>query len=187
MPAHHGPGNDEAMNATGYIISIVLILLVVRQVRERRLDARSLLLPAVLVGLAASYFLRSIPVAGNDLALELGGVALGVLLGGLGGAFTHVRRGPDGVALARAGWVSAGLWVAAMGGRLAFAVAADHGFGPQIASLSRSWQITSASAWVAALVLMALADVGTRLVILYARGRRISQAPAPQPRVYAGA
>jgi hypothetical protein len=35
-----------------------------------------------------------------------------------------------------------------------------------------SHQITGSAAWVAALVMMALADVLTRLVVIYLRGRR---------------
>ena len=55
------------MNTTGYIINSVLVLLVVRQIRERppRLDRRSLVLPLVLVAVAAANFLHTIPTAGE--------------------------------------------------------------------------------------------------------------------------
>ena len=46
--------------------------------------------------------------------------------------------------------------------------------GPAIASLSTANHITGSAAWVAALVMMALADVLTRLVIIYLRGRRLA-------------
>ncbi len=41
--------------------------------------------------------------------------------------------------------------------------------------------ITGSNAWVAALVMMALADVLTRLAVVYLRGRRLAAAPAAAP------
>jgi len=41
--------------------------------------------------------------------------------------------------------------------------------------------ITSAQAWAAALVMMALADVLTRLTVLFVRSRRLAAAPAAAP------
>ena len=65
---------------------------------------------------------------------------------------------------------------------MAFAFAATHGAGPAIARFSIAHQITGSGAWVAALVMMALADVLTRLAVVYAArpppGRR---APAGRP------
>jgi hypothetical protein len=64
------------------------------------------------------------------------------------------------------------------GGRLAFAVAAGNGAGPTIARFSIAHHITGSAAWVTALVMMALADVLTRLVTIYLRGRRLTAGPA---------
>jgi len=101
-------------------------------------------------------------------------------MGAIGGFATYLRRGADGRPLARAGWLAAGMWVGAVGARLAFAIAADNGAGPAIARFSAAHHITSDKAWIAALVMMALADVLTRLVIIYLRGRRLAaSAPAP--------
>ena len=74
-----------------------------------------------------------------------------------------------------------------MGARLAFAVAAANGAGPAIARFSVVHHITGSSAWVAALVMMALADVLSRLAVIYLRGRRLASAPAaPAARIPAG-
>jgi hypothetical protein len=109
------------MNATGYIINAILVLLVLRQIRESRLDLISLVLPVALVAGAAAYYLRAVPAAGNDIALDLTLAATGAALG-IGCAMaTRMRRGGDGVALARAGGVAAVLWVAGIGSRMAFA------------------------------------------------------------------
>ena len=70
--------------------------------------------------------------------------------------------------------------------RLAFAVAASNGAGPAIARFSVAQHITGSAAWVAALVMMALADVLTRLVIIYLRGRRLASPPASAVRTPAG-
>ena len=48
---------------------------------------------------------------------------------------------------------------------MAFAIAASNGAGPAIARFSIAHQITGSAAWIAALIMMALADVLTRLVI----------------------
>jgi hypothetical protein len=175
------------MNTTGYIINSVLVLLVLRQIREHRLDRRSLVLPLVLVGVAAANFLHTIPTGGNDLVLELGLVGLGATMGLLCGLTTHVRL-DGGMPLARAGLLAASLWIAGCGARMAFAYGSDHGLGPDIAHFSMHHAITGASAWVAALVLMALADVVARTLVLHARGRRVahgSRTVEPRPIVVA--
>ena len=66
-------------------------------------------------------------------------------------------------------------------------MAATHGAGPVIARFSVAHQITGSAAWMAALVLMALADVLTRLVVIHLRGRRLAAAPAAAARIPAGA
>jgi hypothetical protein len=167
------------MTTTDYIINGVLVLLVLRQMRERRLDLRSLVLPAVLVFVAARNYLHALPSGGNDL--ELVGVlaSAGIALGSLCAWFTHVRVGDDGVALARAGWAAAFFWVAGIGSRMAFAFATAHGLRHAIASFSASHQITGADAWTAALVLMALCEVTARLLTLYARGELASRRALP--------
>src|SRR5213078_2794930 len=104
------------------------------------------------VGAAAVMFLHSVPAGGSDLVLEAAGVAAGAAMGAIGGLATRLR--------------------------LAFAIAAGSGAGPAIARFSVAHQITGSAAWVAALVMMALADVLTRLVVIYLRGRRLTVGPA---------
>ena len=162
------------MNINMYVVNAVLILLVVRQVREHPLDLRSLAVPVLAVGVAAVLFLHSVPLGGHDIALEVACVLAGALMGATGGLATRLRLGADGRPLGRAGWLAASMWVGGVGARLAFAVAASNGAGPAVASFSIANHITGSAAWVAALVMMALADVLTRLVIIYLRGRRLA-------------
>jgi hypothetical protein len=166
------------MSAIGYLINSILVLLVLRQVRETRLTVQALVLPAVLVAGAGVYYLRSVPTAGNDLLLDLALAAAGALLGGLCALTTRMRRGADGVPVVRAGLVAAILWVAGIGARMGFAYASSHGGGPAITRFSVAHQITSGQAWVAALVMMALAEVLTRLAVLRMRGHRLPAVPA---------
>ena len=123
---------------------------------------------------------RFAPAIRIPIALELACVLTGALMGAIGGFATYLRRGADGRPLGRAGWLAAGMWVGGVGARLAFAVAANNGAGPAIARFSVANHITGEAAWIAALIMMALADVLTRLVIIYLRGRRLTaSAPAP--------
>ena len=164
-----------------YLINAILVLMVIRQIREHSLDLRALAVPVLAVGATAVMFLHSVPAGGNDLVLELAGVAAGAAMGAIGGLATRLRRGADGRPLGRAGALAAGMWVAGTGARMAFAFAATHGAGPAIGRFSLAHHITGSAAWVAALVMMALADVLTRLVIIYARGRRLAAVPATAP------
>ena len=77
-----------------------------------------------------------------------------MMIDGLAGLFTHLRRDRDGLVLGHAGWVSASLWVTGMGARMAFVFAAYHGLGPAIGRFSAAHHITSKDAWAAALVMM---------------------------------
>jgi hypothetical protein len=100
-------------------------------------------------------------------------VLAGAAMGAIGGLATRLRLRAGGWPLGRAGALAASMWVGGVGARLAFAVAAGNGAGPAIARFSIAHHITGSEAWVAALVLMALADVLTRLVIIYLRGHRL--------------
>jgi hypothetical protein len=174
-------------NITTYLVSASLILLVIRQIREHPLDARSLAVPVLAVGAAAVMFLHSVPAGGSDLALEAAGVAAGVAMGAVGGLATRLRLGADGRPLGRAGVLAASMWIGGVGARLAFAVADGNGAGPAIARFSIAHHITGSAAWVAALVMMALADVLTRLAVIWVRGRRLAAGPAAAARIPAGA
>jgi hypothetical protein len=174
------------MNINMYVINAILILMVIRQIREHPLDARSLAAPVLAAG--AVLFLHSVPADGNDLALELACVLGGAVMGAIGGLATRLRLGADGRPLGRAGVLAASMWVGGVGARLAFAVAASNGAGPAIAHFSIAHHITGSAAWAAALVMMALADVLTRLVVIYLRGRQLAAGPAvTAARIPAGA
>jgi hypothetical protein len=154
------------MTLSDYLIDITLISLVLIQIRARKLSVKALLLPLGLVAYVAYEYLRGVPTAHNDLFLVVGAAVVGATLGGLAGSFTSVHRADDGSVWAKAGLAAAALWILGTGGRLAFQLYASHGGGASVAHFSATHGITSATAWTAALILMALSEATMRTSIL---------------------
>ena len=119
------------------------------------------------------------PSGGSDITLDLLCVSAGAAMGAIGGLATRLRPGAGGRPLGRAGVLAASMWIARVGARTAFYFAATHGAGPAIARFSVAHHITGSAAWTAALVTMALADVLTRLVTVYLRGRQLTATATP--------
>jgi hypothetical protein len=162
--------NMAVMRTTDYLINAVFVLIVFRQVRERELDRRSVIVPLAIVAYVAHLYVRSIPTAGNDLVLIAALGIFGLALGSVSGFATHVRAGENGLAVARVGWIAGGLLIAGIGSRMVFAFAISHGARHALASFSYAHQI-GGGAWPVALVLMALVEVSTRIAIVQVRGR----------------
>ncbi|KOG87771.1 membrane protein, partial [Streptomyces varsoviensis] len=158
------------MTTTDWITDIALLLVVFRQLREGRLDAKTYVIPLAIVAFVAHSYLNSVPTAGNDLVLIGALVTVGAALGVAGGIYTRIRK-VGGHLFIKAGAVSATLWVLGMGARLGFQLWVDHGGADDVARFSMAHQITTGDAWVAAFVLMALTEVVTRLGTIFLRGR----------------
>jgi hypothetical protein len=161
------------MKISDWAISLALILLVVRQIRGRRLSTVGLLWPIALVGWAGYEYLGDIPDHRSDwtfvAVLTLIGLALGVGCGLLTSVYVE-----DKVAMARASGLAAALWIVGMGGRLAFGVAALHGGGAAIARMSERLDLHAAGTWSTALIVMALCEVVSRTAILALKLRAVS-------------
>ncbi|MYV89667.1 hypothetical protein [Streptomyces sp. SID1034] len=169
------------MTTTEWITDIALILVVFRQLREGRLDAKTFLIPLGIVGFVAYSYLDTIPTAGNDLVLIATLMAVGAVLGIAGGIYTRIRA-LDGHLMIKAGAVSAILWVVGMGARMGFQLWVEHGGGAaDVARFSLAHDITSSQAWVTAFVLMALTEVITRVATIYLRSRTRTAAALPAP------
>jgi hypothetical protein len=184
------------MTFSDYLIDITLIGIVLFQVRGRKLTLHSLLLPVGLVAYVAATYLKAIPTSGNDLFLIVGCAIVGATLGGLAAHFTTVHPNGEGIPVAKAGLLAAALWILGTGGRLAFQVYASHGGGTAIERFSVQHSITAATAWTAALVLMAISEALVRTGVLAWRGHTVQRdhrsqgdllaptfgaAPAPAP------
>ena len=166
------------MALTDYLINAIFLLVVLRQARERRLDARSFIAPMALVAFVATHYVHTIPTGGSDLALVCALTLVGLTLGVVCGYVTHVRVDAQGTRFARVGPVAALLLLAGISARLVFVSALEHGAGPAIRDFSIVHHI-SAAAWPLALVSMALCEVTARLVVVQVRGQRLAPRPLP--------
>ncbi|HEX4429577.1 MAG TPA: hypothetical protein VHZ96_09935 [Frankiaceae bacterium] len=163
------------MSFTDWVIDLALIAIVLRQIRWNRVDLRFILLPLGLVAWAATSYLKAIPTAGNDLVLIGVLTAIGFTFGGLSALASDVRA-EAGAAYVRARGLAVGLWIAGVGSRIAFSLYAQNGGGSSVTHFSAAHHITTIAAWTDGLVLMALAEVITRLAILVWRGQRAVRA-----------
>ncbi len=163
------------MNLLDYILDAVLLATVFLQFRGRRLTPRNLALPVVIVVYFLFAYLRGVPLAGNDLTLVLGGVLLGLVFGVGAGAFTRVYPTGRGIE-AKAGLVAAAFWTTGVLLRTIFSLYATMGGAAadrRIGALMHTYDITSAEAIVACLLLMVLVEVGSRQLIVAARYARL--------------
>lgn len=156
------------MNTTEYLLNIGLIGLVVLQIRGHKITRARLLLPVVATVWVASQFLHSIPTAGNDVALVAVLAGIGAALGVAAGLATTVRR-EGSSAFAKAGAAAAALWIIGIGARMGFSIWVTHGGQGSVARFSAAHDITSAAAWTAGFVLMAMFEVAIRTGVLYAK------------------
>jgi hypothetical protein len=163
------------MTFTDYLIDITLVSIVLVQLRGRKLTARALMLPVAIVAYVAITYLKAIPTSGNNLFLIVGCAAVGATLGGLAARFTTVHADADGIPIAKAGLVAAALWILGTGGRLAFQLYASHGGAASIAHWSAAHSISAATAWSAALILMAISEAVVRTGVLAWRGHLVQQ------------
>ncbi len=134
------------MSVTDYVIDILLILVIFRQVRPHELTPRAALLPLGLLAVAGIN-LRPFTLRGNDLALILILAAVGIVLGTLSGLADRIWRDDQRRLMFRAGAISVITWVAGMGFRFWFAYYAYHSGGPAVASFSVRHAITGADIW----------------------------------------
>jgi hypothetical protein len=170
------------MSITDYIIDLLLIVVIFRQVRPHELTARSALLPLILMAAAGIIYLRAFTLRGNDLALIVILLIVGIVLGMISGLADRIWRGQQGRLLAQAGGLSVVAWLVGMGGRFAFAYYAYHSGAASVASFSIRHDITGAQIWTTALVLMAFGQVLARVAVLQARRLNAGAAPAVQQR-----
>ncbi|PZF62182.1 hypothetical protein DEI92_01350 [Curtobacterium sp. MCBD17_034] len=167
------------MTITDWLIDGTLLGLVVLQLRGRRLGIVQLLLPIALVAVAVLHYGHALPTTADGVLLVLLGPAVGVTLGIGAAALTRVWR-KDGHPFARATPAAAALWVLGMGFRLAFQLWANSAAGQMhLTTFSVEHRIEE-SAWVDALLLMAVGEVLGRTVVLFVRGRIVGARRRPQ-------
>jgi hypothetical protein len=136
---------------------------------HRKIGPMRLLRPAVIAAAIVPLFIDPVVTHGAGLAVELAGVAAG-MLGGLAAiALTKVYRSPrTGKPVSRATWPYALLWTLLIGARAAFSYGAVHWFPAQLDQWSIAHQVTVA-AITDGLIFMAVAMILTRTLGLAVR------------------
>ena len=163
------------MTTSEYLLNLALLgYILYANLGTKELSVSRVLRP-VLIAAAVAYGFRSdFPTAGHDAALELAGLVAGAFLGVAAAMLVRVSRTLDGRVLTTAGAAFAGLWVAAIGGRVLFAYGANHWFTGWVVTFSRTHQITGSAAWTGAFVSMALAMVVSRVLVTALRASRLN-------------
>jgi hypothetical protein len=157
------------MSPLDYALGIAALGLVLWNMRPHALSDRSLRRPLLIAGAICVFFLHGVPTAGADGALVAAGLLAGVACGLVGALATRVEIDGRGTVVAAATPLAYAVTGGAFAARMGFAVAATNGLGPDISRLSADLGIHSEQAWVAALVLMAAADLATRALVLWQR------------------
>src|SRR3954453_2291948 len=167
------------MSTTDYVVDILLIVVIFRQLRERPYTLRTAILPIGIMVWAGFHYLRGFEVAGNDLLLITLLALSGLALGAASGATTFMWLDERSRVLGRVGFYACLTWIIGMGSRFAFAVyASSSGGGARVAEFSRDHAISGNQAWTTALVAMAFAEVLARVVFLQVRRVRLHVAGA---------
>lgn len=152
-----------------FLIAAAIIVSMALQFGEHPLSWRRILLPLVIVGGFAVYYLKAIPTSGNDGLFTLGGLVVGLALGAIAAALMGIRH-ESGRIILTAGIAYVALWVVVFGARFGFAIIATNS--PETLRNLFVWTfqhgITEAG-WTAAFMLQAIAMVGVRTVVVLAR------------------
>jgi hypothetical protein len=157
------------MSLIDYAIGLAALALILWNMRRKELTDRTLLRPILVAGGIALGFLHTVPTAGADGVLVALGLATGIACGLVGAIATRIERDATGKVFAAGTPLAIAVTAGAFLARMAFAFAATHGLGPAIARFSSDVGIHSAQAWVASLILMAVADLATRALVLWRR------------------
>ena len=165
----------EAMIVNGVVLATVLAsdLGPARKIGRMRL-LRPVIAAAVIIPLFVSHPVTS----GNGLAVEIAGIAAGLLGGLVAAALMRVYRNPaTGAPASSAGWPYAAFWTLVVGARAAFSYGAAHWFTGPIVSWAIASQVSEA-ALTDGLIFMAVTMIIIRTAALRVRAARL---PAPAP------
>lgn len=152
------------MTLIDILVSCALMMLVLRQIRGRKLTIFSLIWPILLVGWSVIEYMTGFPLHNNGWILIIGCITLGLILGVACGITTAVYTQNRQI-YARAGGWAVVFWLVGMSGRLVFGLYAEHGGAEQIYRFSLDCSIPI-DAWASALILMALCEVTSRTFVL---------------------
>jgi hypothetical protein len=151
---------------------------------HRKIGRFRLLRPILIAAAIVPLFLEKITTHGGGLAVELAGVAAGLVGGLIALALLRVyRSSTTGKPVSAAAWGYALFWTAIIGSRALFSYGAYHWFGSQLGGWLTANSIPAA-AITDGLIFMAVAMVLTRTIGLSLRSRTLpgsETTPSPSP------
>jgi len=166
------------MSTFDYILGVGALVLILWNMRRHELTDRRLRRPVIIAAVVSISFLHAIPIGGADGVLVGLGVLVGISCGTISGLATRVERdAASGAVISVATPLAVAVTAGAFISRMGFAVAATNGLGPAIGRFSSQVGVDSAQAWIAALVLMAAADLVVRALILWRRRAAVAAGP----------
>lgn len=156
-----------ALVASASVLAVVLAT----DLGHRALTTWRLLRSLLAVIAVCVIFVRSFPVDGNDVPLQLAGVGVGVLAGIIAAQFLTVEHTADGRVMTRGGLGYALVWVVLSAARVVFTYGAENWFAEGIVRFSVEYGISGQDAYANAFLFMALAMVLARSGVLLVRAR----------------
>jgi hypothetical protein len=162
----------EAMIVNGVVLATVLASDVGP---ARKIGRMRLLRPVIAAAVIVPIFLDHPATRGNGLAVEIAGIAAGVLGGLAAGALMRVYRSPlTGKPVSSAGLAYALFWTVVIAARAAFSYGAAHWFTGSIVAWAIANQVSQA-AITDGLIFMAIVMVIVRTAGLAARASRLPE------------
>ena len=163
----------DAMIVNGVVLATVLAT---DLGPARKIGAARLLRPVIAAAVIIPIFIKAPDSHGNGLAVEIAGLAAGLLGGLIAAALIRVYRSPaTGKPVSAAGWPYAALWAVVVGARAAFSYGAAHWFTASLVAWAIAHQVSEA-ALTDGLIFMAITMVIVRTAGLAVRASRL---PAP--------
>jgi hypothetical protein len=164
--------------------AIVLVTVLASDVGPaRKIGAMRLLRPVIAAAVIIPIFIKSPATNGSGLAVEIAGVAAGVLGGLVAAMLMRVYRSPKtGQPVSSAGWPYAIFWTIIIGARAAFSYGTAHWFTNSIVAWAVANRVSEA-AITDGLIFMAIVMIIVRTAGLAARASRLPSpvlAPAGQ-------
>jgi hypothetical protein len=171
-----------------WILNLAVLAIVLESdLGTRKVTRARVLRPVISAAAIVPIFIAQVATSGYGLMLEIVGIAAGLLVGLLAGAFMSVHEGVAKgrrCAKSRAGVGYALTWIVVVGARLAFSYGTAHVFGRRLGE----WMVAhsvSGAALTDALIFMAVIMMLTRTVLLQVKARaalartRPIEAPLP--------
>ena len=159
----------DAMIVNGVVLATVLAT---DLGPARKIGAARLLRPVIAAAVIIPIFIKAPDNHGNGLAVEIAGIAAGLLGGLIAAALIRVYRSPaTGKPVSAAGWPYAAFWAVVVGARAAFSYGAAHWFTASLVAWAIAHQVSEA-ALTDGLIFMAITMVIVRTAGLAVRARR---------------